>query len=208
MKWFDKFSQSVKHHLKKNASFILEGIDKIPSGSSKKVKDEQARWIKTALERLDTTCDEKTRNQILVDTCPHAYPKTRIKQMRAEFERLDKIEDLLELMRKDTSWAGGSFYDYSVRKDDEILITKVPYNPKAFEKATNDEEKHNAYCHCGLVKHSKEQISPTFCCCSGGWVKQLWEGIFEQPVEVRLVESLLLGDVQCTHAVRIPGDFL
>jgi hypothetical protein len=111
-------------------------------------------------------------------------------------------------MRNDTSWGGGSYYDYPVRKEDTIFITKVPYNPKAYKNAITDEEKRLAYCHCALVKKSKEDVSSTFCCCSGGWVKQLWEGVFEEPVEVRLAESILKGDDQCTHAVRIPARFL
>jgi hypothetical protein len=207
MKWFQRFVESLRRHAENDVSkVVMAGWEDVPAGSSKRAKEDRTRWIKTAMEQLDSLCDEETRNQILIDTCPHSYPKTRIKEMRAAYERLGSIDDLLKLMRSDTSWGGSSFYDYPVRKDDVIYITKVPYNPKTYENAVTDEEKHLAYCHCGLVKRSKEEISPTFCCCSGGWVKQLWEGILEQPVEVELTESLLKGDERCTHAIRIPTD--
>ncbi len=209
MKWFVRFAESVKHYLgKKTSTTVTNGWEDLPTGSSKRARDECIRWIKSSLDTLDDICDERTRNQILVETCPHTYPKTRIKKMRAEFERLGNIDDLVELMRNDTSWGGGSYYDYPVRKSDEIHITKVPFNPKTFEKAVSDDEKRQAYCHCTLVKHSKVQISSTFCCCSGGWIKQLWEGIFGQPVQVKLIESLLSGDTRCTHSVQIPKKFL
>jgi hypothetical protein len=209
MKWFEKFAESVYRHAGKNKGEIIANRwESVPTGSSKRAVENRSRWIKSAMDSLDRLCDEKTSNLIMVDTCPHSYPKTRIREMRAEFERLGNLDELIELMRRDTSWGGGSFYDYPVRKDDRIHITKVPYNPKKHKDAATDEEKRLAYCHCGLVKRSSEEISATFCCCSGGWVKQLWEGIFEEPVEVELVESLLKGDNQCTHAVRIPPRFL
>ncbi len=209
MKWFQKFADSLMQHLgDATREIIAQGWENVPSGSGKRAKEERTEWIRSALERLDASCDEKTRNQIMVDTCPHSYPKTRINKMRAEFERLGNLDELLKIMWEDTSWGGGSFYDYPVRKGDMINITKVPYNPKAYKSAITDEEKRLAYCHCGLVKRSKEKISPTFCCCSGGWVKQLWEGIFQQSVEVAMTESLLKGDTRCTHSVRIPADFL
>jgi hypothetical protein len=187
---------------------VLKGLGVPPTGQSKSAKNNRTRWIKTALERLDNLCDEQTRNQIMVETCPHVYPKTRIKLMRSEFERLGNIDDLITLMREDTSWGGGSFYDYPVRKGDIIYVTNVPYSSKAYRNASTFEEKRLAYCHCALVKRAKDTITPTFCCCSGGWVKQLWEGIFQQPVEVKMTESLLKGNDRCTHGVKIPSEFL
>lgn len=209
MKWFERFVESLNRHTVKSTSKkIAKDWENLQTGSSKQAVEERTRWIKSALESLDSLCDEKTRNSIMIDTCPHSYPKTRIKEMRTEFEKLGSLDELIELMRRDTSWGGGSFYDYPIRKGDEIHITKVPYSQKKYKSATTDEEKRLAYCHCGIVKRSSVEISPTFCCCSGGWVKQLWDGIFEEPVEVKLVESLLKGDNQCTHAVRIPTRFL
>ncbi len=209
MKWFQNFAESVDRHAGSDASSIItEGWEEVPTGSAKQATKERTMWIKLAMEKLDNLCDEKTRNQIMIDTCPHKYPKTRIKEMRTAFERLGNIDGLLRLMKEDVSWGGGSFYDYPVRRDDVIYITKVPYNPKAHKSAVTNEEKRLAYCHCGLVKRGEETISPTFCCCSGGWVKQLWEGIFQQPTDVWMTESLLKGDDRCTHAVKIPRGFL
>ncbi|UCE09653.1 MAG: hypothetical protein JSW61_11855 [Candidatus Thorarchaeota archaeon] len=209
MKWFRRFVERLDRHTNMEVrSSIAKGWDQLPSGAGKSAKEQRTIWIKSAMDRLDSLCDDKTRNEIMVETCPHTYPKTRIKKMRAEFKRTGNLDDLIEVMRKDKSWGGGSFYDYPTREGNIVYVTKVPYDPKAFEKATTDEERRLAYCHCSLVKRSKEQISPTFCCCSGGWVKQLWEGILEQPVEVELTESLLKGDDRCTHAVHLPTGLL
>jgi hypothetical protein len=209
LKWFERFTESVSRIAGKDVEkAVLKGLGTPPADQSRRAKSYRNEWIKTALERLDNLCDEQIRNQIMVETCPHVYPKTRIKLMRDEFERLGNIDELITLMREDTSWGGGSFYDYPFRERNMIHITKVPYNPKAYRKAVTDEEKRLAYCHCALVKRSEDPISPTFCCCSGGWVKQLWEGIFQQPVEVEMTESLLKGNDRCTHTVKIPREFL
>ncbi|TFF94940.1 hypothetical protein EU546_04255 [Candidatus Thorarchaeota archaeon] len=209
MKWFEKFAESLEKHAGEDVTMrVTEGLESVPLGSGKHAREERTLWIKSAMDRLEDLCDEETGNQVLIDTCPHTYPKTRIKKMRAAFRRVGDVDSLLEMMREDTSYRGGSYYDYPVREDKVIYVTKVPYNPDAYEAATTEEEKRLAYCHCPLVKGSDEEISATFCCCSGGWVKQLWEGVFEQSVEVELSESLLKGDNRCTHAVRIPDAFL
>jgi hypothetical protein len=209
MKWFERFAESLRRNTDAGTeSAVTKGWSDLPQGSGKRAKEARTQWIKSAMEKLDEACDESTRNLVMIGTCPHSYPKTRIREMRAELQRLGDIDKLLELMRSDTSWGGGSFYDYPAREGEVIYITKVPYSPKKFKSATTDTEKRLAYCHCGLVKHSRDDISPTFCCCSGGWVKQLWEGVFEEHVDVWLHESLLKGDDRCTHAVRIPAGFL
>ncbi len=209
MKWFERFAASLRRHTDSHTEeAVATGWKDLPEGSGRRAREDRARWISSAMEKLDTTCSEETRNLVMIDTCPHSYPKKRIQEMRAELKRLGSIDKLIELMRSDTSWGGGSFYDYPAREGNVIYITKVPYSPRKYEAATTDEERRLAYCHCGLVKNSREKISPTFCCCSGGWVKQLWEGVLEQPVEVWLHESILKGNDQCTHAVRIPSNLL
>lgn len=208
MKWFQRFAESLNRYIgKKEAKRVAKGWDTLPTGSSKHAQEQRTLWIKAAMESLDNQFDEEMKNRILIDTCPHSYPKTRINKMRSEFKRLGSVDDLLDVMLQDTSWGGTSFYDIPIRKGNIIYVTKVPFAPKAFRDAVTDDEKRLAYCHCSLVKRSKEPISHTFCCCSGGWVKQLWEGIFEMPVDVWLTKSLLKGDDHCTHAVQIPEEY-
>ncbi|NHJ14524.1 MAG: hypothetical protein EAX95_12665 [Candidatus Thorarchaeota archaeon] len=209
MKWLERFAESLRRHTKASIQKkVLHGLEDVPKGSSRAVRRKQSDWIKAALAKLDAVVDEETGTRILVDTCPHKYPKNRIREMRARLEELGTLEKLLEVMRLDTSWGGGSFYDYPVRKGNTIHVTKVPYNPKAHKAARTEEEKRMTYCHCGIVKAHREGMSPTFCCCSGGWVKQLWEGVLGVPLEVTLTESILKGDERCTHSFQIPPNFL
>ena len=78
-----------------------------------------------------------------------------------------------------------------------------------FLEAEDGKAKRYHYCHCGWVRDSlkksdKEQVSPTFCNCSGGWHKVPFEGIFEQSLEVDVVKSVLKGDEICTFAIHLP----
>jgi hypothetical protein len=209
VKWLELFAESLKRHTKASVNKkVLQGVENVPKGSSRSIRRKQSEWIKGAMSKLDSLVDEDLRTQVLVDTCPHKYPKNRMREMKSKLLELGNLDALLDHMRSDTSWGGSSFYDYPFRDGNIIHVTKVPYNPKAHEAARTEKEKRTSYCHCGLVKADMEGMSPTFCCCSGGWVKQLWEGVLGVPLEVTLTESILKGDERCTHSFQIPPGIL
>jgi predicted hydrocarbon binding protein len=58
-------------------------------------------------------------------------------------------------------------------------------------------------CYCGSVSKTKEPISPTYCHCSCGWYKQLFETTPERPVEVELVDSIAQGADACRFVIRL-----
>lgn len=209
MNWIEIFLQHIGEiagqEIKEK---VQEGKEELPLPSTVKAKKEIAEWIAQAVERLDELVDERTRNEILVATCPHRYPKKRIREMKTLFEQLGSIDKLIEEMSKDTSWGSASYYDYPKRVGNLIHITKVPYNPRAYKTAKTEQEKKRAYCHCPIVRKTDINMSSTICCCSGGWDKQLWEGILGEPLHVELTESILKGDECCTHTIEIPAHLI
>jgi len=64
------------------------------------------------------------------------------------------------------------------------------------------------YCHCPWVRESLKgndiAISPTFCHCSAGFHKKVWDVIFDQPLEAEVVETVLRGDAWCKIAIHLP----
>lgn len=58
-------------------------------------------------------------------------------------------------------------------------------------------------CYCGSVSHSRELFSDTYCHCSCGWYRQLFETLLERPVEVELLGSIIQGDERCEFAIRL-----
>jgi predicted ArsR family transcriptional regulator len=75
------------------------------------------------------------------------------------------------------------------------------------EKATFDRERGiitiatpERDCVCPVVSH--EQTAPSFCDCSLGWQKQVYETLTGRPVEVELKESVLRGSKRCAFEIR------
>jgi predicted hydrocarbon binding protein len=58
-------------------------------------------------------------------------------------------------------------------------------------------------CYCGMVSKTKERFSSTYCNCSRGYLLELFERIFEKPVKVDLVESVIQGAKSCKFVVRV-----
>ena len=58
-------------------------------------------------------------------------------------------------------------------------------------------------CYCGMVSKTKERFSSTYCNCSRGYLLELFEQIFEKPVKVDLVESVIQGAKSCKFIIHI-----
>jgi predicted hydrocarbon binding protein len=57
-------------------------------------------------------------------------------------------------------------------------------------------------CYCSMVNKTKERFSSTYCNCGRGWFLELFEKIFERPVKVDLVESIIQGAKTCKFAIQ------
>jgi len=209
MKWIDKFAESIDRFAGENVrKEVMKSSEKLISSSNPSKK---AEWIKGAMERLDASVNKETMKKIMIETCPHTYPKGRIQKLQRKYKQLGNIDELLEIMRDDSSWKGRSYYDNPVRNGSIIYVTKVPCNPEAYQNAKTEHEKQLAYCHCPWIRATisiQEKISPIFCYCATAWDKQLWEGIFEKSVRIEVIKSLLQGDDCCIHAISIPSEVL
>ncbi len=58
-------------------------------------------------------------------------------------------------------------------------------------------------CYCGSVSQSRELFSDTYCHCSCGWSRQLFESLLGKPVEVELVGSILQGADRCEFLISV-----
>jgi effector-binding domain-containing protein len=169
--------------------------------------DEKVQWVKGAMEQLTAVVNEETQREIMTG-CAHIFPEERIQELRTQFQQLGDIDKLLELMGQDRSVGEHSFYSAPRREGKIIYTTKIPFDPKGYEEATDMVVKRYHYCHCPLVKEAilkGEKISSTFCYCGSGWFKRLWQGILEQPVKVEMLKSVLQGDDCCTFAIHLPS---
>ena len=97
------------------------------------------------------------------------------------------------------------------REDNKLYFTKIPYMTKEFLEETDKEMKKYYYCHCPWVrealkdKSKKEDIvDPIFCNCSGGYFKNYWEAVLDEPVTIDVVKSVLQGDDECQFVLNLP----
>jgi len=55
---------------------------------------------------------------------------------------------------------------------------------------------------CSLVEDGPPDLSPTFCLCSLGYVREMFARQVGRPVQVELVRSVHRGDRECRFTVR------
>jgi len=194
--------------LQKNLNRVLD--DKEKSNSIMKYREmfsietskaKKSLWIKGVIEELDKETDNYQKYDIL-SSCAHEFSQKRIDNLRDIYEKTESVDAVIEEMHKDYLW-----YENPMRQGGVIYTTKIPVNLDGYKNAKTLEEKKHNYCHCSLVRdYWDEGISPTFCNCSAGWYRQIWEGILKKPVRIEILKTLLRGDETCEFAIHIPLD--
>jgi hypothetical protein len=95
-----------------------------------------------------------------------------------------------------------------VREGNLIYVSKIPYNAKHYLAETDPTLKRYYACHCPwareAIKNGDVHLNAVFCNCSGGFHKKPWEVIFEQTLQVEVLESVLKGDLRCRFAIHLP----
>ena len=100
----------------------------------------------------------------------------------------------------------------SIRKDikdkNNIDLLFKAYKEKIYENNSNlymeGEDIYLEYhsCGCGMVT-SGGVTDPFLCNCTIGYTKQIFETLFDKPVEVHLMESILKGDSICKQRITL-----
>jgi hypothetical protein len=112
-------------------------------------------------------------------------------------------DDVVAYIR-DTPTCGGG-----VRDGDVIRTTKIPYQADLALRETDEVRRRYYTCHCPWARESilEPDIGPAagFCRCSAGYEKRLWDTIFDEPVKVDVLRSVLAGDDVCEFAVHVPA---
>ena len=129
------------------------------------------RWIIRLIAGLDKHVDEETRARVLEQCGRQCISQSFIKKARGIHQRSKDMEEFLDKF--------GEVYEHLRREGDNVYIVY----PK---------------CYCSFVnKIPPGDLSATYCSCSRGWAKALFEGALGRPVEVVLEQSIVRGDGQC-----------
>ncbi len=93
-----------------------------------------------------------------------------------------------------------------------LYVTKIPYMAKEYLAESDPRKKRYYACHCPWVREAimgkGAQVPAIFCQCSAGFHKKSWEVIFDQQLQVEVLESVLNGDLRCRFAIHLPPERL
>ncbi|MBN1567858.1 MAG: hypothetical protein JXA73_08415 [Acidobacteria bacterium] len=148
------------------------------------------KWAVRFFQVLDTHLDEPIRKKIMV-----ANGRACLLEWQKETNRKPQTTPLtLEDLAKRVETSGSSDY----RIDGNIIYFQ--FNSAA-ETGNPSPENH---CLCPMVETNPAGLSPTFCLCSLGYVKEMHEQMLQKPVEVELLSSVLRGDPRCRFKITVP----
>ncbi len=135
------------------------------------------KWIDSLLNSLDKNTDEKTRAKILEQCGRHCQSQSFVKKARRIFQQAKNVDEFIEKLSQT--------YKHLHREGGNVYITY----PR---------------CYCSFVnKIPPKKLSWTYCNCSRGWAKELFEGALGHPVEVILEKSIVHGDDQCKFRILL-----
>ncbi|MFN2110041.1 MAG: DUF6144 family protein [Anaerolineae bacterium] len=140
---------------------------------------QKARCIKDIMDALDQAVDEPTRQAIMQNCGRQCISASTLNKARKLAKATSDLDDLLAQLNQ--AHIGGGH----LHREGGVI--------------------HGTYtrCYCGSVSHAKEPLSPTYCQCSCGWYRQLFETLLEKPVAVELVSSIIQGDESCRFLIHI-----
>ena len=133
------------------------------------------KWITWLTSALDDNCDEETKVKILEECGRQCQSKSFIQKAREIYDKAEDLDDFLNKFSK--------VYENLHRDGDEVYIIY----PK---------------CYCPNVnKLPQGKLSATYCNCSRGWAKALFEGALGRKVDVIMKQSIVNGDKQCKFQI-------
>ncbi len=133
------------------------------------------RWIVWLIAALDEYVDEEIKTNILEQSGRQCQSESFVKKARKIYEKSEDIDEFLEKFR--------NVYKNLHIEGDKVYIIY----PK---------------CYCPNVnKIPPGKLSATYCNCSRGWAKALFEGALGRSVEVIMEESIVKGDEQCKFRI-------
>jgi hypothetical protein len=172
---------------KQIAKKVMEGSENLTEKTDKK---KIAEWVKNAIDKLDALVNEDAKIRIMENcgyNCANVNKKV-IQKAKARLSRFRSMDEFLAAeQRKPMSGTR------LVREGN--TLTQF-YTPRAFTRPMR--------CYCSLFRGlpDNEKVSRTYCNCSKGFVKKFWEGVFEKPVKVDLVQSAISGASECKFVIE------
>jgi predicted hydrocarbon binding protein len=135
-------------------------------------------WLEVMFSALEQQTDEETRTSML-ESCGRACARHGgvVTKAKAIKDNGKKIDELLDNLSRETSGL--------VEWRREGNVVQLVYKK----------------CFCPLRKEELVK-SPTFCSCSCGWIREVFETASGKPVKVECQQTIGRGDPICKFIIR------
>ncbi|MBN1971270.1 MAG: hypothetical protein JXR48_04830 [Candidatus Delongbacteria bacterium] len=193
--------------------------------------------IEKALSNVLKTIPHKTYRKILASN-HHQIPIEVFNEDKKRFIELGSIDKFLEYrhykmisemencLRENRLWfeqnitrevldfvKSNQEIQAGIRKDNRIYVTKIPSKVDKYLNETDKRKRRYLSCHCPFVRDSiideNTKISSEWCYCTGGFEKLIFDVIYDQELEVELLESVLdENGSKCRFAIVLPKNYL
>ena len=135
------------------------------------------KWISTLMAELDKNVDEKTLSSVLEQCGRQCQSQSFVEKAQGLYKKSKDVNDFLDKL--------GKIYKHLHKEGEKVYIVY----PR---------------CYCPQVnKIPKGKLSGTYCNCSRGWAKALFEGALGRPVEVIKEKSIIGGEGECRFEVKL-----
>ena len=148
------------------------------------------KWIQRLLKNMDTLLDEETRKDLMQacgrDCCTAAFG-VRSKE--------PPPSGALDALLATSQAAGGT----EIRREG----TTVYYSYGSSEQNPYGLRLLDGYCMCPVVESGPAELSRTYCQCSAGYVREVFERMTGEPCRVEVLESLRTGGSRCRFKIDL-----
>jgi len=141
----------------------------------------KAEWIRNAVRRLEKEVGKATAKTVMQACGMKCCGPTQRKRAKRFMEESKSVEELLAKLNE--AGIGGGRLKL---KDKNTIVGGYEW------------------CYCGRVKQTEKPFpTGTYCHCSTGWYKSLFEAAFDRPVKVKLKQSILQGADSCEFEIDL-----
>jgi hypothetical protein len=97
-------------------------------------------------------------------------------------------------------WITKSFGPDAIKQegDETVIVFKYVRNPAGLKVA-------DGYCLCPILEDAPKDVPRTYCYCSVGYVREIFQQNLGRPAKVELTNSVLWGGKSCDFTVRVQG---
>jgi predicted hydrocarbon binding protein len=141
---------------------------------------QKAEWIKNAVRRLEKEAGKPTARKVMQACGMKCCGPTQQKRAKQFMEESKSVKGLLA--RLNERGIGGGRLKL---KNRNTIVGGYDW------------------CYCGRVKQTQQPFpTDTYCHCSAGWYKSLFEAAFDKPVKVKLKQSIIQGADSCEFEIE------